>query len=69
MELAQSKAVGVLHHHHRGVGHIHAHLNDRSRHQNLYLSPGKFPHHRLFLRPLHTPVEKTHLQIREHPLL
>ena len=32
VELAQAEAVRVLHHHQCGVGHVHAHLDDRGRH-------------------------------------
>ena len=38
VKLAETKAVRILHHHHRSVGHIHSHFNDGGCHQDLRLS-------------------------------
>ena len=39
VQLRQAEALGLLDHHHRGVGHVHAHLDHRGRNQNLHLRP------------------------------
>ena len=68
VKLAETKAVRILHHHHRSVGHIHSHFNDGGCHQDLRLSPGKLRHGCLFFRSLHSPVKEAYLQIRKYPL-
>ena len=38
VQLRQPEAFRLLHHHHRSVGHIHAHLDHRGGNQNLSMS-------------------------------
>ena len=63
VQLAQAEAVGVLHHHQRGVGHVHAHLHHRGGHQNVALAGGKGGHDLLLFPGLHAAVEQRHPQV------
>src|SRR5688572_25650321 len=47
VQLGQPEPLGMLDHHHRGVGYVDSHLDDRGRHQHLH-HPGA--------EPLHYPV-------------
>ncbi len=55
VELRQAEALGVLHDHHRGVGHIHADLDDRGGHQHVRRPRHERLHH-LILRVLFHPA-------------
>jgi hypothetical protein len=48
MQLGDAEAVGVVDHHHRGVGHVDAHFDHRRRHQYIDLAGGEPAHHRIF---------------------
>ena len=38
VQLRQAETLGVLDHHQAGVGHVHAHFDDRGGHQHLHLA-------------------------------
>ena len=63
VELGEAEALGVLHHHEGGVGHVHAHLNDRRRDQNVHIPGGEGGHHRVLLLRLHPAVDESHPQV------
>ena len=63
MELAQSEPLRVLHHDHRGVGHIHPHLNHCGGNQDIRIMGGESGHHRLLFPGLHLSVDRHHPQI------
>ena len=69
VQLAQTEALGVLHHHQRGVGHVHAHLHHRGGHQNVRLAGGKGRHDGFLLPDLHLAVQHRDPQIGEGLLL
>ena len=41
MDLREAKSLGMLDHHERGIGHIHAHFNDGRGDQHVDLTPGE----------------------------
>ena len=57
MQLAQTKTLGVLHHHQRGVGHVHPDFDHRSADQHAHLALGEQRHHRLLLGLRHARVQ------------
>ena len=69
MQLAQAEALGVFHHHQRGVGHVHTHLHHGGGHQNIRLAAGKGRHDGLLLLGLHLAVKYRDPQVREGLLL
>ena len=66
MELREAEAVGVLHDHDRGVGHVHAHLDDGGGHEHLRLAAAEPIHDGLLLRGGHASVQKLHAVVGEH---
>ena len=58
VQLRQSEAVGVLNDHDRGVGHVHAHLDNRRGHEHLRLVVAEALHDGLLLGSGHAPVQK-----------
>ena len=69
VQLTQAEAVGVLHHHQRGVGHIHAHLHHGGGDQDIALTGGEGGHDLFLLLWLHTAVEHGYPQLGEGILL
>ena len=65
VELAQTEAVCVLHHHQGRVRHVHAHLDHGGRNQNIIAAVRKGAHDLVLLGALHPPVDQGHAQIRE----
>ena len=65
VQLCQSESFGILNHHHRGIRHIHAHLNDCRGHEDIYLSTHETLHHGIFLRRFHLAVHLGNLQVWE----
>ena len=65
MQLRQPEPIRLLHHHHRRVGHVHAHLDHRRRHQHVDLSTPEPLHHLLARRPRQLPVQHRHLRARQ----
>ena len=60
VELTQSKALGVLHDHHGGVGDVDADLDDGRGHQYLDL-PGNEPaHDRVLFVTGHAAMQQSH---------
>ena len=56
VQLRQAKPLRIEYHHHRGVGHIHPHFDNRCGHQYLRFATGKARHLCLFLLRLHLSV-------------
>ena len=56
MQLREPHALGVLDDHERGVRHVHAHLDDGGRHQQLNLALLEAPHGALLGRRRHASV-------------
>ena len=65
MQLSQTEALGVLDHHDAGVGHIHAHLDDRRGHQHVDLSGMEGVERFLLVGALHAAVHQRHAQIAQ----
>jgi transcription termination factor Rho len=68
MQLGQTETFGVLDDHHAGVGHVHADLDDRRRHQHLQPARGEILHHGVLVGALHAAVDHPDPQIGEPPL-
>ena len=66
VELGEAEPLRVLDHHHRGVGHIHPHLDDGGGHQNVRLVGSEGGHDGVLLLGLHLAVDEGHLEIRKH---
>ena len=66
VQLAQTEELGVLHHHQRGVGYVHAHLHHRGGYQNIRLSGGERRHDGVLLLRLHPSVQRGDPQVGEH---
>ena len=49
VQLRQTEAVGVLNDHHRGVGYVHAHLDNRCGHHDLRIPINKTLHFKVFV--------------------
>ena len=58
MQLGQTKTLGILYHHHRGIWNINTHLDHRSTHQKVYLIPREGLHNRVFFIGLHTTMKQ-----------
>ena len=56
VKLRQAKPLRTLNHHHAGVGHIHPHLDNSGRHQNLGLALGETVHFPGLVFRLHPAV-------------
>ena len=56
MQLRQAKSFGTFDDHHRGIGDINAHLNDRGRYHDLCLSRDKTLHFVVFVGWFHLPM-------------
>ena len=69
VELAEAEALRVLHHHHRGVGHVHTHLYYGGGDQDIRLAGGEGGHDGVLLLGLHLAVDKGDAQVREDLLL
>ena len=65
MQLGDAVAVGVLDQHHRGVGHVDAHLYHRRGHQHIRLTVGERSHRGLLLRRPQLPMEQDHPEVRQ----
>ena len=63
MQLRQTKAFGMFHHHQRRIGHIHAHLNHRGTDQHGDLARYKFRHHCLLFIGWHTRMQQADLNL------
>ena len=62
VQLGHAEAIGALDDHHRGLGHVHPHLDHRGGHQHLDLA-GPEPRHDLFPdRRRHLPVQQADRQ-------
>ena len=66
VELGEAEPLRVLNDHDGGIGHVHAHLDDRGGHQDVRLVGGKGRHDRVLLLGLHLAVDEGHLQIGKH---
>ena len=60
VQLRQAEALGVFDDHHRGIGHIHADLNDRGTDQDLDPVLLKLLHDRGLFFGRHAPVQQGH---------
>ena len=65
MELRESEALRVEYHHHGGVGHVHAHLDDGGCDENLRLARYELLHLGVFLLRLHLAVYLAYLELGE----
>ena len=61
VQLGKSKPIRILHNHQCRIGHVHTHLNDRGRHQNIRFLFGKGCHNLFFFAALHLSVEQGNL--------
>ena len=66
MELRETEAVRMLHHHDGGVGNVQTDLHHRGRHQNPDLSVAQGLHLRILLLAPEAAVGQTHAVGREH---
>ena len=66
VKLRQTETLGMLDHHHGRIGHIHAYLDHRGRHQNLQLAFLKHPHDLVFQVGIEAAVQQPDFQIREN---
>ena len=57
VELRQAEAFGVFDNHHRGVGDVHADLDDGGRDQQVELAPPETLHYLIFFGAEHLAVE------------
>ena len=69
MQLAQAKAVCVLHHHQGGVGDVYPHFDYGGCHQQVYLALGEGFHDGLLVPGFLFAVDDAHPQVRENSLL
>ena len=60
VQLAQAKALGVVDHHERGVGHVHAYFNYRGADQHGGAALHKLGHHRLLLVARQARMQQAH---------
>jgi hypothetical protein len=60
VQLGQAKAFGLLDHHQRGIGHVHADLDHRGRHQQARLATGKALHRRVLGLGPHLAMDHDH---------
>ena len=63
MQLRESKALGVLDHHHRRIGHVDAYLDHRRRDQDGDLAAHEAVHHRGLVVGFHAPVQQPDLEL------
>jgi len=68
VELREAESLRVLHHHHRRVRDVHAHLDHRRRHQDVDLARRERAHGPVLAVPLHPPVDETDPKPRSVPL-
>ena len=68
MQLGQAEALGILYHHHRGVGYVHTHFYHRGGHQDLRLSADKALHFRILVGRFHLAVHHAYLVLGEYLL-
>ena len=66
MKLRQAKALGVLDHHHRRVGHVYTNFDDSGSNQNLQLASLKHAHDLLFQFRVEAAMEQSHFEIGEN---
>ena len=58
MQGCQTKALSVLDKHDRGVGNVHAHLDHRCGHQDVYLAGAELRDDSVFLLGRHATVQR-----------
>ncbi len=59
MKLSKAETFGMLHHHHGGFRHIHAHLDNGGGHQHCDPATGKTGHDGILLLSLHGAVDES----------
>ena len=64
MKLCQPETLGILHHHHCSIRHIHSYLNYSSRYQDLNFPCGKSLHDHILLFRFHLSMKRSNLYIR-----
>ena len=69
MELAETKALRVLHDDEGGVGYVYANLYYRGGHQHVHVPGGKSGHDGVLFLGAHFAVEQGQAQVREHLVL
>src|SRR5450759_3038271 len=65
VQLRQAESLRLFHHHHAGVGHIHAHFDHRGRDQNLDLAFLEALHDGFLLIGAQPAVHQAHRDLRE----
>ncbi|MCY1236293.1 hypothetical protein D9M72_489410 [compost metagenome] len=65
MQLRQAEALGVLDHHQRGIGHVHAHFDHGGGHQHLHAVGAEIVHHGSLLGRRQASVHQAHAQVRQ----
>ena len=68
MQLRQTKPIGVLDEHHRGIGHIHSHFDNRGGKQNPNFIVSETSHHPLLLLRAEPSVQQLHVVRRKDGL-
>ena len=68
MELGKSEALGTLDDHQRRIGHIDADLDHRRGDEHGQLAGREARHHRILVRPFHSPVDEADLVLAEAQL-
>ena len=63
--MGETEALGVEDHHHRGIGHIHAHLDDGGGDKNLGLTTDETLHLLFLLTGFHASVDLTEPELGE----
>jgi hypothetical protein len=63
VQLSEPEALGMLHQHHRRVGHVDAHLDHRGGHQDLDLAGAEPAHGVVALVRLQAAVHQAHSQV------
>ena len=65
MQLRQTKAFGMVDHHHTGFRDIDAHLHDGGRDEALAVASLKSPEHRLLVCAAQAAVQQAHREVGE----
>src|SRR5450432_1048013 len=65
MQLRQAETLRVFHHHHGGIGNVHADLDYSGGDQDLDGSSLELPHHLVFLVRIHAAVKQADLHAGE----
>ncbi len=68
VQLCEAQALGILDDHQARIGHIHADLDHRGRHQKLRVACSECSHDCLLVGRFHAPVNQSHGEPFERPI-